>query len=292
MPTTRPFGNPVTVLTTHVITSSGFVMTTTTASGACCLMPSAAALAISTFFLRRSIRSMPGFLGKPAVTTTTSAPRMTSMLVRALDARVEVEDLAGLRHVERLACRHAGEDVVERDVGDVPRRELPRGRGADVAAADDCYLAHDGSPRARGPAARSRQDRAPARRRLRMDGRARDGRRFRAAVDAPIAVPVPDPGPRPRPPDRPPLPRRHRRRAAAQELGEEGLGLRVLREIGLEPGEGRLDEARLLGGDEIAPRLERLQLGDRLRDRPATRGRSCSPRCAGSRTRSPCLRAC
>jgi hypothetical protein len=80
MPTTRCFGKPETSFTTHVITSSGFVMTTTTASGACCLMPSAAALAISTFFFSRSIRSIPGLRGKPAVTTTTSAPRITSIL--------------------------------------------------------------------------------------------------------------------------------------------------------------------------------------------------------------------
>ena len=33
---------------------------------------------MSAFFLSRSMRSMPGLRGKPAVTTTTSAPAMTS----------------------------------------------------------------------------------------------------------------------------------------------------------------------------------------------------------------------
>jgi hypothetical protein len=56
------------------ITSRGLVTTTTTASGAWRLMAWAASLAMPTLIFNRSMRSMPGLRGTPAVSTTTSAP--------------------------------------------------------------------------------------------------------------------------------------------------------------------------------------------------------------------------
>ena len=78
MPITREGSNPQDCQITHVITSNGFVTVITTASGACRRMTSPADFATSVFFLSRSIRPMPGFLGNPAVTITTFDPASTA----------------------------------------------------------------------------------------------------------------------------------------------------------------------------------------------------------------------
>ena len=63
------------------ITSSGLVTTTTTASGAWRAMAWAAFWAMPTLIFSRSMRSMPGLRGTPAVSTTTSAPAMAAKSV-------------------------------------------------------------------------------------------------------------------------------------------------------------------------------------------------------------------
>ena len=59
---------------------------------------------------------------------------------RADEPRVEAFDGRGLRQVERLALRHALDDVNQHDVAQLLAREPVRGGRADVARADHCNL--------------------------------------------------------------------------------------------------------------------------------------------------------
>jgi malate/lactate dehydrogenase len=59
------------------------------------------------------------------------------IVVRAQDARVVADDRSRLRQVEALALREALDDVDEDDVGEPGFGDPLRGRGADVAGADD-----------------------------------------------------------------------------------------------------------------------------------------------------------
>ena len=74
MPRTRSRGNPVASSISAVISSRGFETTMTTAPGAAVRIVSATARTVRRLASRRSARSIPGARGRPAVTTTTSAP--------------------------------------------------------------------------------------------------------------------------------------------------------------------------------------------------------------------------
>ncbi len=78
MPTTLCAGRPENFCSAQTIASSGLVMQTTKASGACALRPAPTASITLRLMPSRSSRLMPGFLGTPAVTMTTSAPAMAA----------------------------------------------------------------------------------------------------------------------------------------------------------------------------------------------------------------------
>jgi hypothetical protein len=78
MPNTRSRGQPDTVFATWHIASSGFETTMTTASGDAATTCSVTEPTIRSFVVTRSSRLMPGERGRPAVTTTTSDPDVSS----------------------------------------------------------------------------------------------------------------------------------------------------------------------------------------------------------------------
>ena len=78
MPNTRSFGQPETFFATWHIASSGFETTIRIASGLCATTFSVTSLTIFSFVATRSSRDMPGERGRPAVTTTTAEPAVSS----------------------------------------------------------------------------------------------------------------------------------------------------------------------------------------------------------------------
>ncbi len=78
MPTTRFAGNPVASFMTQTIASSGLVIVMTKACGQLVLIAAPTSPTILVLMPIRSSRLIPGFLGTPAVTITTSAPLMSA----------------------------------------------------------------------------------------------------------------------------------------------------------------------------------------------------------------------
>ena len=78
MPTTLCVGRPENSRSAQTIASSGLVMQMTKASGALSRMPSPTAFITFRLMLSRSSRLIPGLRATPAVTTITSAPRMSA----------------------------------------------------------------------------------------------------------------------------------------------------------------------------------------------------------------------
>jgi len=78
MPTIFCGGRPENFCSAQTMASRGFVMQITKASGAYCLMPWPTASITLRLMPMRSSRLMPGFLGTPAVTITTSAPSIAA----------------------------------------------------------------------------------------------------------------------------------------------------------------------------------------------------------------------
>ena len=78
MPITRSFGKPLTSDARNVISSRGFVTTMRIAEGECADTFPTASRMMPAFFSSRSIRLIPGCLGNPAVTTTTSDPAVSA----------------------------------------------------------------------------------------------------------------------------------------------------------------------------------------------------------------------
>jgi hypothetical protein len=70
IPSTRRAGKPVVRHTRWVISSSGLVTTTTTAFGECVRIPSATPPTMAALAAVRSVRLIPGWRARPAVTTT------------------------------------------------------------------------------------------------------------------------------------------------------------------------------------------------------------------------------
>ena len=78
IPKTRSFAQPETFFATWHIASSGFETTTRIASGLAAITCSVTDLTIPSFVETRSSRLIPGWRGRPAVTTTTSEPAVSS----------------------------------------------------------------------------------------------------------------------------------------------------------------------------------------------------------------------
>ena len=78
----------------------------------------------------------------------TSGAGGVGVVVGAGDPRVVADDRRRLGEVEALALRQPLDDVDEHDVGEAGLGDALRGRGADVAGADDGDLvaSHDLSP--------------------------------------------------------------------------------------------------------------------------------------------------
>ena len=91
----------------------------------------------------RSSRLMPGLRGMPAVMTTMSELARGRVVVGAGDVHVALLDGHGFEQVERLALRHAFDDVDQHDVGQFLGRDPVCGSGAHVAGAYDAdFLPH------------------------------------------------------------------------------------------------------------------------------------------------------
>jgi hypothetical protein len=73
-PTTFALGNPDAFRATYAMASIGLVTIRIIELGACFAMFFVTSAIIPEFFARRSILVIPGFLARPAVTTTRSAP--------------------------------------------------------------------------------------------------------------------------------------------------------------------------------------------------------------------------
>ena len=92
---------------------------------------------------------MPGLRGTPAVTITTSAPLIVGVVVGAGDRGVVALDRGALDDVERLALRHAVDDVEQHDVAQFLEAGEQGQRAADLAGADqrDLVACHGQIPR-------------------------------------------------------------------------------------------------------------------------------------------------
>ena len=78
IPKTRSRDQPETFFATWHIASSGFETTIRIASGLCAIAFCVTSLTIFSFVVTRSSRLIPGERGRPAVTTTTSEPAVSS----------------------------------------------------------------------------------------------------------------------------------------------------------------------------------------------------------------------
>ncbi len=78
MPKTRSFGQSETFFATWHMASSGFETTMRIASGERSTASRVTDPTISSFVVTRSSRLIPGLRGRPAVTTTTSEPAVSS----------------------------------------------------------------------------------------------------------------------------------------------------------------------------------------------------------------------
>ena len=81
MPTTLLGGRPLTSFITQTMASKGLVMTMTKAPAQCRLTALAMVEMTPALMPIRSSRLMPGLRGTPAVTMTTSAPRIARVSV-------------------------------------------------------------------------------------------------------------------------------------------------------------------------------------------------------------------
>ena len=79
---------------------------------------------------------MPGLRGTPAVTMHDVGALDVGVGVGALDGAVEAFDRARLREIERLALRHAFDDVEQHDVAEFLEADEMGERAADHAGAD------------------------------------------------------------------------------------------------------------------------------------------------------------
>ena len=78
MPKTRSRGQPEAALATWHMASSGFETTIRIASGERSIASRVTEPTIASFVVTRSSRLIPGLRGRPAVTTTTSEPAVSS----------------------------------------------------------------------------------------------------------------------------------------------------------------------------------------------------------------------
>ena len=102
----------------HTIASSGLVMQMTKASGACALMPAPTASITLRLMPSRSSRLMPGLRGTPAVTMIDVGAGDVGVVAGARQLGVEALDRGGFGEIERLALRHAVDDVEQDDVAE------------------------------------------------------------------------------------------------------------------------------------------------------------------------------
>ena len=96
-------------------------MQITKASGALALMPSPTAFITLRLMPSRSSRLMPGLRGDAGGDDDHVGAGDVGIIVGAGDLGVEALDRAALREVERLALRHALDDVEQDDVAQLLR---------------------------------------------------------------------------------------------------------------------------------------------------------------------------
>ena len=136
MPTTLCAGRPEDFCNAQTIASSGLVMQMTKASGALALMPAPTAFITFRLMPSRSSRLMPGLRGTPAVTMHHVGAGDVGVVAGAGQARVEAVDRRGFGQVQRLALRHAVDDVEQDDVAQFLERGQVGQGAADLAGAD------------------------------------------------------------------------------------------------------------------------------------------------------------
>ena len=122
MPTTRWVGRPENFCSAQTIASSGLVMQMTKASGAYLARPAPTCSITLRLISSRSSRLMPGLRGTPAVTITTSAPAMSLYSDVPLMLASKPSTGPDWLEVERLALRHAVDDVEQDDVAQLFER--------------------------------------------------------------------------------------------------------------------------------------------------------------------------
>ena len=141
MPITRWRGKPETSSATWHIASSGLVTQMMIASGERC--GDLLGHALDDLLVRREqvVAAHARLARKPGGDHDDVGAGRLVVAVGAGDVRLVADDRPGLVEVERLALRHALDDVHEHDVGVVALGEPLCGGRADVAGADDCDLA-------------------------------------------------------------------------------------------------------------------------------------------------------
>ena len=147
MPTTMWCGRPENSRSAQTIASSGLVMQMTKASGRVGLDALADRLHHLQIDAEQVVAAHPRLAGDAGGDDDDVGAGDVGIVVRAGDLRVEALDRAALAEVERLALRHALDDVEQDDVAQFLLRRQVGERAADIAGADegDLPASHKGS---------------------------------------------------------------------------------------------------------------------------------------------------
>ena len=148
MPTTMWCGRPENSRSAQTIASSGLVMQMTKASGALRLDALADRLHHLQVDAEQIVAAHPRLAGDAGGDDDDVGARDVGIIVRALERRVEALDRAALGKIERLALRHALDDVEQDDVAKLLRGGEMGERAADIAGADqrDLVASHGALP--------------------------------------------------------------------------------------------------------------------------------------------------
>ena len=136
MPTTLLCGRPDSSRITHTITSSGLVTTMTKALGQCCLMFSATVATTLALMPIKSSRAHARLARHAGGDDHHVGALQRAVVVRADIGGVETLDRRHLRDVERLALRHAVDDVEQHDIAQLLDACEQCQRATDLAGAD------------------------------------------------------------------------------------------------------------------------------------------------------------
>ena len=140
MPTTLLAGSPQDFCSAHTMASSGLVMQMTNASGACVSDARRNRVHDLEVDAEQVVAAHAGLAGNAGGDDDNVGAGDRRIVARARKSRVDALDRGRFRQIQRLALRHAVDDVEENDVAQFLHRRQMRQRSADLAGPNQSNL--------------------------------------------------------------------------------------------------------------------------------------------------------